>query len=78
MTNWSASENVVLNMFKWCFSALDSIDYYGITLLDFWLAVLIIGVIIKLLIARASNNVRTGRGGRVKATKSGKSEEEGE
>ena len=59
--NWQSVENLVFQMFGFGFKALDSIKYYGITLLDFWLGLMVIGVIVKLLIARADKGTRSGK-----------------
>lgn len=75
--NWAVVENLVFEMFGFGFRALDSIKYYGITLLDFWLGLLVIGVIVKLLIARASNNVGSGKAeSRVRTSKKSKESKE--
>lgn len=59
--NWESVENIVFQMFGFGFKALDSIKYYGITLLDFWLGLMVIGVIVRLLIARAGKGASSGK-----------------
>lgn len=45
-----------INLLKWFFDILDHITFFGISLLDFSIAVVIIGVIIPVLLTIASNS----------------------
>lgn len=75
--NWQSVENIVFEMFGFGFRALDSIEYYNITLLDFWLGLMVIGVIVRLLIARAGKGASSGKGeSKVRTSKKAKESSE--
>ena len=48
--------NQILNIFTWCFNLLNNITFYNISLLQYIISLLILGVILEILFTLVSSN----------------------
>lgn len=58
--------NILLNVVTWCFNTLDSITLFGTSLLRWFIAILILGVVLDLMFtlvkSRGSRELRSNKG----------------
>lgn len=48
--------NQILNIFTWCFNLLNEITFYNISLLQYIISLLVLGVIIEILFTLVTSN----------------------
>lgn len=48
--------NQIINIFTWCFNLLNSITFYNISLLQYIISLLVLGVILEILFTLVSSN----------------------
>lgn len=46
----------ILNIFTWCFNLLNRITFYNVSLLQYIISLLVLGVILEILFTLVSNN----------------------
>lgn len=67
--------SIMVSLVSWCFSLLDSISFWGTSLLRFIISVFIIGILLNLLVSAArANTIKSLR----KSSDKGKSSKEGD